>query len=57
MQVAPAVEADEGDREHELVPHKFHVTWMRVGAEQEGPHEEVISVRAPVVFFTCLSPF
>ena len=49
MQVAPAVEAGEGDREHGLVPHKFRVTWMRVGDEQGGPQEELTSVRAPVV--------
>ena len=49
MQVAPAVQAGEGDREHGLVPHKFRVTWMRVGDEQGGPQEELTSVRAPVV--------
>ena len=58
MQVAPAVQADEGDRELGLVPHKFCVTWMRMGPEQEGPEEEVTSVRVPVVFFfTCLFSF
>ena len=47
MQVVPAVEGGEGDREHGLVPHKFRVTCMRMGGEQEGPEEEVISVRVP----------
>ena len=54
MQVAPAVEAGEGDREHGLVPHKFRVTWMRVGDEQGGLQEEVTSVRAPVVYSTAV---